>query len=110
MAGHGNHGNGEGVVERRINHDDAFYTSAQQHLTVLFHQMLFPPMMGRKVEVPGIHQLIANPAYDLVVIGLSQVRYQDSDAQRPPVAKGSCKKAGLIIEFFRGCLNSVTSW
>lgn len=42
--------------------------------------MLFAPMMGSKVEVPGIHQVITNPAYDLVVIGLSQVGYQDSDA------------------------------
>src|SRR5215469_2475582 len=92
MPGNSDCGNGKGMIKRRIDRNQAFDASAQKLVGVLFDQILLAPMVGREIEVSGIHEMVADATYDLVVVGFAEIRYQNSDAQGSTIAKGTRQK------------------
>jgi hypothetical protein len=93
-----------------VNCYEAFDASAEQHLTIFFNEIVPAPMMGGEIEISGLHQVIPNATYYLIVIGLAQIRHQHANAQRAPIAKRARKQTGLVIEFFRRGLDPVAGW
>src|SRR5579863_6198623 len=102
MPGHSDCGNGKGMIERRVDRNQAFHASAQEHLGILFDQILLASMVCREIEISAIHEMVADATYDLIVVGFAEVGYQNSDAQGSTIAKGTRQKTRSIVEFF-GC-------
>ena len=109
MPGNSDCGNGKGMIKRRIDRNQTFDASTQKHLGILFDQVLSASMMGREIEVSGIHELIADATYDLIVVSFGEVRYQNSDAQGSTIAERTRKETRLIVEFFGCCFDTIAS-
>ena len=109
MRSHTNGGYWKGVIEGRIDRDEAIHSSAQQHLTILFDQIRLAPMMSREIEVSRLHQVITDSNYDLIVVGFGEIGHQNTNAQSLLIAQRPRKQTRLIVELFGRSLDPVTS-
>ena len=60
------------MLEQGIDGNQSLRATPEQHLTVLFNQILAMPVMRGEIEVSGIHQMVADPAQYLRVIAISK--------------------------------------
>ena len=88
MARDGDYRNGNGMLKRSIDGNDALRAAANQHARVILHQVLAMPVVRRKVEISRIDELIADAAHHLSVIATAQFGNKDADRQSAPVAQG----------------------
>jgi len=109
VRSHTNGGHGKGVIEGRIDRNEAIDSSTQQHLAIFVDQVRFAPMMSREIEVSRLHQVVTDSDYDLIVVGLGQIGHQDTNAQGPLTAQRSREQARLILELFGRGLDPITS-
>jgi hypothetical protein len=107
MGGHGNRRYRKIVLDGGIDEDQSLGPAAYQQARILFHQLGLMPMMRGEVEVALLNQLIADAAQHLGVIALAQLWHENADGVGPPVAQGTGKQAGLIVEFLRSGLDAI---
>jgi hypothetical protein len=109
IRSHSNGGHWKGAIERGIDRDEAIHSSTQQHLTIFVDQILLAPMMSREIEVPGLHQVVTNSNCDLIVVGLSEIGHQNTNAQCLLISQRPRKQTWLIVELLGRGLDPVTS-
>jgi hypothetical protein len=68
---------------------------------VLLDQVGPVPVMGYEIEILFIEEPVSNPRHYLCVIAVGEDRNQDADGHGAATSQGSCKEAGLVVEFER---------
>src|ERR1039457_2439921 len=66
-------------------------------------------MMSREIEVSGLHQVITDSNYDLIVVGFGEIGHQNTNAQSLLIAQRPRKQTRLIVELYGRSLDPVTS-
>ena len=107
MTGDRDDRNGNGMLQQRIDGDDALGSAANEHPRVLLDQLRLMAMVRGEVEVSGVDEIVADSAHHLRVVSVAQFRNEDADCLGLAAAKGSSQQVGLIIQFARSGLDAI---
>jgi hypothetical protein len=110
MPRNSNDGNGQCVVKRSVNGNDAFGAASYELARILFDHVGFVPVVGAEIKVAFTHEVIADPAHDQRVIAIAQFRDEHADCERPLFAERAREQTWLVVEFPGSGANSLAGF